>query len=118
MKHITSIILAIFLSSFASAAPRGERIDGPIKGVLLAGVKDGNEISEGVVFLADDGVIFAADSATIGPDGKSITFKGKPFFVKEGTRIHADELGEWMRLTVKGEVKTSKGKWQMVIPKK
>jgi len=118
MKHITYIILSMLLCNIAIAAPRGVRIEAPVKGLLLAGIKDGNKITKGVVFLADDGAIYASDSATISADGKSMTFKGKPLRVWGGSRLYSDDPDQWIRLTGLREMTTSKGKWQMDGPKK
>ena len=118
MKHIKYLLVAILLCDFAYAGPRGERIEAPVKGIILAGVKTGAIISKGVVFLADNGALYVADSAVVSADSKSITFKGKPMIVRGGSRMYSDDDDQWVRITVGGKIKTSKGKWQTVAPTK
>lgn len=88
-------------------------MEAPIKGLLLAGVKADNAISNGVVFLSDDGVLYVSDTAVIDADGKTITFKGKPLIVNGDTRTYANGDEQWFKIGAGGEFATSKGTWRV-----
>jgi len=119
MKTTISILTFVLLFNFSTAGiePRGVKLETPIKGLLLSGIQEGKKITNSVVVLAEDGTIYAADSATISADGKSIIFKGRPLKVSRGSRMFSNDAKAWIRVSNGDRIETSKSKWQMTMQK-